>query len=123
MIEQKVSKLNDYFEGQIALCGQRNKELLADERMDEATFEMVKANVYDIFRAILSVAVKTCKGDPDAVQRFFVQKAEQIPSSWSAAYDKAKQHNDAVKMCLEQVKLDAIGEIKENFAMIWEGVE
>lgn len=88
-----------------------------------ATFEMVKANVYDIFRAILSVAVKTCKGDPDAVQRFFVQKAEQIPSSWSAAYDKAKQHNDAVKMCLEQVKLDAIGEIKENFAKIWEGVE
>ena len=63
MIEQKVSKLNDYFEVQIALCGQRNKELLADERMDEATFEMVKANVYDIFRAILSVAVKTCKGD------------------------------------------------------------
>ena len=50
MIEQKVSMLNSYFEGQIALCGQRNKELLADERMDEATFEKVKANVYDIFR-------------------------------------------------------------------------
>lgn len=81
MIEQKVSKLNDYFEGQIALCGQRNKELLADERMDEATFEMVKANVYDIFRAILSVAVKTCKGDPDAVQRFFVQRQSKFPQA------------------------------------------
>ena len=120
MIEQKVSKLNRYFEEQIAMCNQRNKKLLDDERTDEAAFEKVKANVYDIFRTILSVAVKTSKGDPDAVRRFFVQKTEQIPSSWVTAYDKAKQHNDTVKMCLEQIKLDTIGEIKENFAKTWE---
>lgn len=123
MIEQKVSKLNRYFEEQIAMCNQRNKKLLDDERPDEATFEKVKANVYDIFRTILSVAVKTSKGDPDAVRRFFVQKTEQILSSWVTAYDKAKQHNDTVKMCLEQIKLDTIGEIKENFAKTWEGAE
>lgn len=123
MIEQKVSKLNRYFEEQIAMCNQRNKKLLDDERTDEATFEKVKANVYDIFRTIFSVAVKTSKGEPDAVRRFFVQKIEQIPSSWVTAYDKAKQHNDTVKMCLEQIKLDTIGEIKENFAKTWEGAE
>lgn len=123
MIEQKVSKLNRYFEEQIAMCNQRNKKLLDDERPDEATFEKVKANVYDIFRTILSVAVKTSNGDPDAVRRFFVQKTEQILSSWVTAYDKAKQHNDTVKMCLEQIKLDTIGEIKENFAKTWEGAE
>lgn len=123
MIEQKVSKLNRYFEEQIAMCNQRNKKLLDDERTDEATFEKVKANVYDIFRTILSVAVITSKGDPDAVRRFFVQKIEQIPSSWVTAYDKAKQHNDTVKMRLEQIKLDTIGEIKENFAKTWEGAE
>ena len=123
MIEQKVSKLNRYFEEQIAMCNQRNKKLLDDERPDEATFEKVKANVYDIFRTILSVAVKTSKGDPDAVRRFFVQKTEQILSSWVTAYDKAKQHNDTVKMCLEQIKLDTIGEIKENFAKTWEGAD
>lgn len=123
MIEQKVSKLNRYFEEQIAMCNQRNKKLLDDERTDEATFEKVKANVYDIFRTIFSVAVKTSKGEPDAVRRFFVQKIEQIPSSWVTAYDKAKQHNDTVKMCLEEIKLDTIGEIKENFAKTWEGAE
>ena len=123
MIEQKVSKLNRYFEEQIAMCNQRNKKLLDDERTDEAAFEKVKANVYDIFRTILSVAVKTSKGDPDAVRRFFVQKTQQIPLSWVTAYEKAKQHNDAVKMRLEQIKLDTIGEIKENFAKTWEGAE
>ena len=105
------------------MCNQRNKKLLDDERTDEATFEKVKANVYDIFRTILSVAVKTSKGDPDAVRRFFVQKTEQIPSSWVTAYDKAEQHNDTVKMRLEQIKLDTIGEIRENFAKTWEGAE
>lgn len=123
MIEQKVSKLNRYFEEQIAMCNQRNKKLLDDERTDEATFEKVKANVYDIFRTIFSVAVKTSKGEPDAVRRFFVQKIEQIPSSWVTAYDKAKQHNDTVKMRLEQIKLDTIGEIRENFAKTWEGAD
>ena len=123
MIEQKVSKLNRYFEEQIAMCNRRSKKLLDDERTDEATFEKVKANVYDIFRTILSVAVKTSNGDPDAVRRFFVQKTEQIPSSWGTAYDKAKQHNDTVKMRLEQIKLDTIGEIRENFAKTWEGAE
>jgi len=123
MIEQKISKLNSYFEEQIAICGQRNKALLADERADEAAFEKVKANVYDIFRTMLSVAVTTSKGDPDAARRFFIQKTEQIPSSWASAYDNAKQHHDAVKMRIEQIKLDTVGEIKESFAKIWEGIE
>ena len=123
MIEQKVSKLNRYFEEQIAMCNRRSKKLLDDERTDEAAFEKVKANVYDIFRTVLSVAVKTSNGDPDAVRRFFVQKTGQIPSGWVNAYDKAEQHNDTVRMCLEQIKLDTIGEIRENFAKTWEGAE
>ncbi len=122
-MEQKVCKLNSYFEQQIALCGRRNQELLADGRTDEADFEKVKANIYDIFRTVLSAAVNTGKGDPDAVRHFYVQKAEQIPASWATAYEKAKEHNDPVKMRLEQIKLDTIREIRERFAKIWEGAK
>lgn len=121
MIEQNVSKLNCYFEEQIAMCGQRTEELLADARTDEANFEKIKANVYDIFRTILSVAVKSSKGDPVTVRRFFLQKTEQIPSNWMAAFEAAKQHNDVIKMQIEQIKLDTIHEIEETFANIWEG--
>lgn len=123
MMEQRVMKLNHYFEEQLALCDQRNKELLADDRTDEAIFEKVKANVYDIFRTVLSVAVQSGKGEPDAVRHFFVQKTEQIPAGWVTAYEKAEQHNDAARMRLEQIKLDVIGEIKNNFARIWEEAE
>ncbi len=123
MIEQKVRKLNDYFDRQISLCEQCNIKLLADDRMDEAAFEKVKANIYDVFRTIFSVAVQNGKGDSEAVKSFFILKTEQIPSNWATAYNKAKQYDDAVKMQIEQIKLDTVGEIKKMFETVWEGEE
>lgn len=123
MIEQKILNLNSYFDKQISLCKQCNKNLLTDERMDEANFEKVKANVYDIFRTIFSVAVKNSKGDFEAIKRFFILKIEQIPSNWVIAYNTAKQHDDTVKMQIEQIKLDTVSEIKQMFITIWEEEE
>ena len=63
MMEQKLSRLNDWFAAQIELCEQRGQALLADDRADEASFERVRANVYDIFRTVLSVAEKLLARD------------------------------------------------------------
>ena len=123
MIDQKVSGLNVWFEEKIGLCGQRNRELNEDGRADEVVFEKVKSNIYDVFRTVLSVAMKTSSGDADAVRTFFVQRAEQIPAGWAAALEKAKEHNDIVRMQTEQIKLDTVQEIREAFARIWEGAE
>ncbi len=123
MIDQKVSKLDSWFEEKIALCGKRNQELNGDGRTDEAIFEKVKANIYDVFRTVLSVAVKTGNGDADAVKTFFVQRAEQIPAGWAAALEKAREHHDIVRMQTEQIKLDTIHEIREEFIKIWEGAQ
>ena len=123
MIDQKVSKLNNWFEEKIALCGKQNQKLNEEGRTDEAVFEKVKANIYDIFRTVLSVAVKTGYGDADAVKTFFVRRAEQIPAGWAAALEKARNHQDTVRMHTEQIKLDTIHEIRETFAKFWEGAE
>ncbi|MBP5169814.1 MAG: hypothetical protein ILP14_11535 [Oscillospiraceae bacterium] len=123
MIDQKISKLNSWFEEKIALCGKRNQELNGDGRTDEAISEKIKANIYDVFRTVLSVAVKTGKEDADAVKTFFVQRAEQIPAGWAVALEKAREHNDTVRMQTEQIKLDTVQEIREKFSKIWEGAE
>lgn len=123
MIDQKISKLNSWFEEKIALCGKRNQELDGDGRTDEAIFEKIKANIYDVFRTVLSVAVKTGKEDADAVKTFFVQRAEQIPAGWAVALEKAREHNDTVRMQTEQIKLDTVQEILEKFSKIWEEAE
>ena len=119
-MDGKLSALNGYFEEQIRRCAERREALLADERGDEANFEKVRSNVFDIFRTVLSAAERQGKGDPEAVRRFFWEKTEQIPSSWAAACEKAREHGDPVRLRIEQIKLDAIGEIRDCFARIWE---
>lgn len=123
MMEQKLLKLDRWFEEQTALCGRRGQELLADDRGDEAVLERIRANIYDVFRTVLSVAVKTCPNQEEAVGRFFLRRAETIPSAWAASYEKARQHHDPVKLRIEQIKLDTAGEIKEHFLRVWEGAE
>ena len=120
-MERKLDELAAWLESRIAFCNERQKLLLADDRGDEAAFEKVKANVYDIFRTILSVAVKTCKGDAAAANRFFLLKTEQIPANWAASFQRAEQNGDTEKMQIEGIKIDTIREIKTKFTEIWEG--
>lgn len=119
-MEQKVEKMYAWFEEQISGCGRREQELLADERKDEAILEKVRANIYDVVRTWLKVGVRINQDHPEEGRKFFVQRMEQIPLSWSAAYDKAKEYNDPVRMQTEQVKLDAARESYETFKKIWE---
>ena len=119
-MKERIETLNHYFDQQIDQYNQHIGVLQADERRDEANLEKVRANVYDIFRTILSVAEKTCKDDPDAMKQFFWKKTEQIPANWVTSYDKAREHGDVVKMQIEQIKLDTVGEIRQVFKQIWE---
>lgn len=119
-MEEKILKMNNYFNEQIAACGQRSKELQADERTDEASFEKVKANIYGIFRTVFGVALQYCKNDSQAVAHFFRLRIQQIPLNWETSYREAQQHQDAVKMRIEEIKLGVIKEIEEHFTSIWE---
>lgn len=118
-MEQKLEQLNAWFGQQIAACAERQNALLADDRADEATFEKIRANVYDIFRTVLSAAAKANRGDAGAVGRFFLSRAEQIPESWAASYETAQTRGDAEAMQIERVKLDAAREIKAAFTEVW----
>ena len=62
-------------------------------------------------------------GNADAAKDFFITRVEQIPASWAAAYEKAKEHGDTARMQTEQVKLDVVREVRAEFDRIWEGAE
>lgn len=99
---------------QIDLCARRRNELLADQRKDEANFEKIRENIYDIFRTVYSVAEQT-QPDPEKRNLFFLQRLDGIPASWQTAYDKAAEHDDEPKMHLEQLKLDTAARIRERY--------
>lgn len=104
----------DFFEQKNAACGLERKRLQEEDRGDEANFEKIKANVYDIFKTIFLTAQKQYGDDQSKVQEFFLNKLEQIPSSWAAAYEEARQHDDAGAMHIESVKLEVVRDIREN---------
>lgn len=120
MMDKKLELLNEWFGRQITVCNEEQQNLLENDCTDEVNFEKIKANVYDIFRTILSVAVKTGKDNADVVKQFFEQKTEQIPANWEISYNKAKVHGDIEQMQIENIKLETIREIKHKFSEIWE---
>lgn len=122
-MKERAAKINNYFDQQIDQCNQRIKVMQENERRDEANLEKVRANVYDIFRTILSVAGKTCKEDPVAVKQFFLKKMEQIPANWVTSCEQAEKHGDTVKMTIERIKLDTVAEIRQAFVQTWEEEE
>lgn len=118
-MSERQQKFECWLEEQIAACKQRGRRLQADDRTDEANFEKIRANVYDIFKTVLSVAGRVCGEDERARKAFFSQRAEQIPASWEASYETARQNGDAAKMHIETIKLDTIREIREMCMQVW----
>lgn len=110
-----------YLDEQIAACKQRSALFAADDRRDEGNLEKIRANIYEIFKTILSAAERACGTDESAQRHFFLQKIEQIPAAWAASHEKAEQHGDTEKMHMESVKLDTVREIKDRYRRIWEG--
>ena len=118
-MKEQRQKFASYLDERIAACQQRGRLLTADDRIDEGNFEKIRANVYEIFKTILSVAERVCGRDEPAKRDFFLQKAEQIPASWKVSYEKAQQNGDAEKMHIERIKLETIQEIKNMCIQIW----
>ncbi|MBR2718846.1 MAG: hypothetical protein IKB78_06105 [Clostridia bacterium] len=98
--------MNDFLiwcDERTAACQQRRKELAADQRIDEARFEQIRANVYGVFRAVYAAL----QNNPAALGK----KLREIPAAWEESLQLAQQHGDAEKAYIEQLKLDTAAEI------------
>ena len=120
-MKQKIDNMTAYLDAAIARCAEQEKILMTDDRKDEAIFEKIRANVYGIFRTILGVAVQSCGEDEKKVYDFFMKQIDHIPAGWKATYEAAKQHDDAAKVQIEEIKLAVVQEIRAEFTKIWEG--
>lgn len=104
-----------FLEARILKCKERAAALESDHRKDEAVFEKVRENVYDIFRSVWQVAYQQCGEDKAARTQFFQIRLAQIPSSWMQALERAQQHGDEKKALIEKIKLSAIEDITAAF--------
>ena len=118
MMGSKVSQLNTYFEKKLTECAGQKAALSAEDRRDEANFCQIRANIYDIFRTILSVAERTQNTDED-VAGFFTKKLREMKNTWAESGKKAAEHGDDSKAAIEQIKVETAEEIRQVFEETW----
>ena len=99
---------------QATACEARRVELAAEGREDEATFERIRYNVYDLFRTTVG-AVHRAEPDEKAAWWLFERRLKDIPSTWQRSYDLAEQHGDTKKAHIERIKLEAAAEIRARY--------
>lgn len=120
MNEATRNQTHQYFQSAKSLCQREIAALQADHRSDEAVFTKIRLNVYDIFQTVLSAAEKAAGENDELMRQFFMERLTQIPRNWESALSKAEQHENAEAAHIEHIKLDTVGQIKEDFSRIWE---
>ncbi len=122
-MEHTIESLEAYFRKEIDLCEQRGQALSADGRGDEAKFQKIRSNIFDIFRTVLTAARRQHGEDTPSVGTFFRLRLDQIPTAWEASSRTAALHGDSEKQQIEKIKLDAVAEIRQAAAFLWEGAQ
>lgn len=114
MHDRTMTQMDNWLAAQKQACLARQAALQSDGRQDEAVFQRIRANVFDMALAVWHAAAKQ-----ESPAEFFSRRMEQIPASWLAAREKALAHQDTVQAHIEKIKLDAAAEIRAAFRQIW----
>lgn len=122
-MEHTIESLEAYFQEEIRACQQCIQALSRDDREDEAKFQRIRSNIFDIFRTVLTAARRQHGDNVPAVRNFFLLRLEQIPTAWESSRRTAALHGDSEKMQIETIKLDAVAEIRQTAVSLWEGAQ
>lgn len=106
-----------YLNTAIETAQNKEQELIATERKDEANLQKIRTNIYGICRTIYEVVSKTKSGDE--LKEEYAKKLDNLPKNWVESYEKAKLHNDVEKILIEETKLEVLREVTARFAELW----
>ena len=109
-MSEKRKEFTAFLESCAARCKEQAELCSRDGREDEAVFEKIKLNVYDIFKTVFNTLGEGEK---------FTQKLREIPTAWQLSLEKAAAHGDDAKAHTERIKLEAAQKIEDKFKEIW----
>ena len=105
-----------YLTGKIEEGKAETAYLQADGRTDDANFAKVRTNIYDICRTISQTLINRPGAGTGAVRA----QLERFRAEWSAALEKAKQHDNINGIAVEEMKLAALDDIIAHFQEVTE---
>ncbi|MBQ1411291.1 MAG: hypothetical protein IIY94_08460 [Oscillospiraceae bacterium] len=115
MMEKRIKELKEFMENEKQKTQSRIDSLIADDREDEARSYRAALNIYDVFTSLIDVPYKQAAGDERAFRDGFQKLSVNVPAQWRNSLSKAKEHNDAEKIMIEEAKLKVADSIIERF--------
>lgn len=101
------------------------EQLRLDDRKDEADHVRIKGNIYEIFETLFKTHVnqltKSSLSEEEKIftlKEQYLKRFETIPKSWISHLEQAREHNDVTNIVIEEIKLKAAEELKEQFLAI-----
>ena len=115
----KESAFIQYLDTRTSAVQENINRLIADDRRDEGDFEKIRANIYQIAKTLFQASRQTAKGEKEQCE-LFLSRLTTIGNTWKESLENARKHNDERKIVQEQIKLEAMDEIRATFHRIWE---
>lgn len=118
MESEKTSAFISYLDQRTTSVQEDTLRLIADNRRDEANFEKIRANIFQIVKTMLQASARISQEESERVG-FLEAKLALFQETWEGYLRKAKEHGDDLKIVQEQTRLEALAEIRDTFQKIW----
>lgn len=109
----KMEQFISYIDETVNALQEKERALAQSDRKDEANLVKIQINIYGVCRTVYDAVCNTCA--PENVQEIYLQKLERLPDNWKASLEKAKAHGDIEKVVVEELKLEALSDVKNRF--------
>lgn len=104
-------------------CLMKMKELQKDDKTDEANFEKIKANIFDIFIILFQGEVKKFNTEAELKDQdkytlfcsYYLNRFDTVPKAWRMRLDYADKNGLITEKVVEELKLETADIIKDIF--------
>ena len=118
MNNEKKESFIRYLDERTSAVNDRIVRLVEDNRRDEGDFEKIRANIFQIIKSMVQASERV-SGDEEEQVRFVDSRLTMFEETWKGFQAKAEEHKDERRILQEQIKLEALGEIRDTFERLW----
>ncbi|MBO6014473.1 MAG: hypothetical protein J6P48_03290 [Oscillospiraceae bacterium] len=101
----------DYLSQRIEACKEEIAGLEKSGRQDDADFAKVRLNIYTICRTVTDALQDRPGAGAGAVKA----QLERFRTEWSAALDRAREHDETRNSVVGEVRMEALGDVIAHF--------
>lgn len=113
-----MNRYVEYIDQAVEQLQQEEKILAATDRKDESNLVKIRINVYGICKSIYQVFAQSKTGEN--LKSTYLEKVDSLAVGWQESKNKAQEFQVTDKVVIEEIKLQALAELRLEFLKCWE---